>query len=661
MNKSTILSRIAGGSLPLCRLVLITMLPAAAAHAIDFGIADIEGKLDITLSVGGMYRVVSPSRDLIGIANGGSQFSVNADDGNLNYGKGWVSAPAAITADLDLRRGDLGGFFRINAFYDYINNERDRERTPLTKDARDRVGRRFDMLDAYLWYNLRPGGAPLNIRLGRQVLNWGESTFIPNGISSINPVDVSKLRIPGAELREAYLPVWMASLSYGITDNITLEGFYQFKWKEVIIDPPGTYFSTNDFAGRGGERVYLGFGNETISDLGPFGAIPRGPNNEPKDSGQFGLAARIFTPNLNQSEFGLYFLHYHSRLPVISARTPTSGISPALVQATASSLAQANLVPAMLINGVPPDVIASVLPQLLGAALTNVPVGSLPPTLAPFAPFYEGAEKIAAGARQVGFLSSAAEGRYLIEYPENIKLVGASFNTDLGMTGISLQGEISFRWDQPLQVDDVELLFAALSSINPAYGGINQLGNYAGQLDTYVRGYVREEVWQAQVTATKLFGPMLGAQQLVLLCEVGMTYVPGLPDKQVLRFDGPGTFLGGNPIATAGGAQPGTEPLHGFADRQSWGYRVVSRLDYTNVLFSMNLSPMVQFAHDVSGNTPLPLGNFVHGRKSVTLGVEATYQNSWAMIVNYTNYFGAGRYNLIHDRDFVSATIKYSF
>ena len=56
-----------------------------------------------------------------------------------------------------------------------------------------------------------------------------------------------------------------------------------------------------------------------------------------------------------------------------------------------------------------------------------------------------------------------------------------------------------------------------------------------------------------------------------------------------------------------------------------------------------------------------PLGNFVHGRKTVTLGADFTFQNAWAFELRYVNFFGAGRYNLLGDRDYVSGTLKYSF
>lgn len=165
---------------------------------------------------------------------------------------------------------------------------------------------------------------------------------------------------------------------------------------------------------------------------------------------------------------------------------------------------------------------------------------------------------------------------------------------------------------------------------------------------------------QAQVTAIHSFGPSLGADQLVVIGEVGATYVHGMPSKSELRFDGPGTDTSGNPAFTAGGAQPETT-TDGFADPFSWGYRLVGRLTYNNAIGAVNLSPLVAFQHDVNGTTPLPIGNFVEDRKAVTIGVEATYLNSWSANLQYTNFFGAGGNNLINDRDFVAVSVKYSF
>ena len=47
---------------------------------------------------------------------------------------------------------------------------------------------------------------------------------------------------------------------------------------------------------------------------------------------------------------------------------------------------------------------------------------------------------------------------YYDEFPQNIKLLGVSFNTQIQKTGTALQGEVAYRHGVPLQVDDVELL-----------------------------------------------------------------------------------------------------------------------------------------------------------------------------------------------------------
>ena len=100
----------------------------------------------------------------------------------------------------------------------------------------------------------------------------------------------------------------------------------------------------------------------------------------------------------------------------------------------------------------------------------------------------------------------------------------------------------------------------------------------------------------------------------------------------------------------------------GFPTAFSWGYRLAARADYAGAFGTpLTLSPRFAFNHDVNGITPGPGGNFLDGRKSLTLGVEANYLNSWVFDLSYTAFTGAKPYNQIHDRDFASFTVKYSF
>ena len=649
---------------------------AVSVHAFVFALGEVNGNFDTTLSVGVLTRLDNPDPALYGLTNSfngvpGQAYSVNGDDGNLNYPKGISSVLYKATSDLQLKWHNLGAFVRGYYFYDSKNQDTVR-RTPLSKLAKERVGSDGVLLDNYVTGKFDLGGSlPLTVRLGRQVISWGESTFIPNGINVINPIDVSRLRTPGSELREALLPVYAVDASLALTDKLSLEAVCLLEFRRTDIDPAGTYFSTNDFASRSGQNVMLGFG--ALSDHVPFndgtstfllGGIPRGKDHEPSNYGQWGLAMHYLATNLNHTDFGFYYLNYSSRLPVISAVTPTDPISVSYVQSYASYLGATQLAPGMIAAGYPAAGVPAALTSLLGAAFYGYPASVLPASLQPF---YPSAQGIVAGAKKVGLLKAAATGRYFVEYPKGIDMFGVSFNTDVGTTGISLQGEISHKSHVPLQIDDVELLFATLSALDTpggsVFGANNQLGNYAGQFGTKVSGYRALNVWQAQTTATKVFGPMLGASQLTVVAEVGITEVPNLPTKDQLRFDGSGTATAGSTaemVNTGNGTSPAT-PLSAFPDRTSWGYQVVGKLDYNNLFAGINVSPSISFAHDVRGNTPLPLGNFIQNRKTLTFGADFTFQNRWACELRYVNFSGAKFYNLLADRDYVSATLKYSF
>jgi hypothetical protein len=267
----------------------------------------------------------------------------------------------------------------------------------------------------------------------------------------------------------------------------------------------------------------------------------------------------------------------------------------------------------------------------------------------------------------IGVDRYAQTASYFIEYPEDIDVIGASFNSEVGNTGWALQGEYSFKRDMPLQIDDTELLFAALtplSTASPAFAAFsnNQLGTFG--TDTVIHGFIERDVSQVQATATKVFGPTLGANTGVFIVELGVNHVHSLPSQSTLRLNAAGTDTSGNSQqAAAGGAHAGksAEPTSAFPTATSWGYRMAAQLTYDNAIEAVNLSPRIQWAHDVQGISPQPAGPFREGRKAISIGLKATYLEEWEADIAYTNFFGAGKYNLLNDRDFFSATIKYSF
>ncbi len=607
-------------------LALLTAATSMSANGIGFKFGEISGSLDSTATYGQTYRLESAADELIGIGNGGTAFSVNGDDGNLNYHKGLVNQTAKFTSELEINYLNFGAFVRGIAFKNFEADDifDDTERTPLADNTIRLNGENISLLDAYVWAEFDLGTMPFSIRAGEQVLSWGESTFIQNSINVINPVDVSKLRVPGAELKEALTPVGIVSASLGLTENITVEAYWQYDYEHIRIDPVGTYFSTNDFVGANGHFVTLGFGRcpDYINFPGPAGltsapnypggicnpllsgaafTATRAPDVRPDEGEEYGVALRLFAPALNDTEFGLYHIKYHSRLPVINAISATPGI------------------------GSPP----------LNASITGTPAS------------------------------------YFISYPEDINLFGLSFSTEIGHTGWALQGEYSFRDDAPLQIDDLELLGAALhfEGLNPICAGLlggsctSQLGVVGNGV--VVPGFIERDISQVQMTATKIFSNYFKADQIVVLGEFAVTHVHKMPDESELRLDAPGTNLPGNAITaralSIASGVPVPQETGDFADETSWGYRLVARMTYNNVIGGINLTPRVAWRHDVNGNTPGPGGNFVEGFKQVTVGLGAEYQNSWRADISYTPIFGAGRQNLLQDRDFLAFNISYAF
>jgi hypothetical protein len=637
----------------------LALLLASPAGALSWGKGELNFTWDTTISWGAQYRLDEADPAIIGLANGGDAFSVNGDDGNQNYDTGIFSNVLKITSEMDLSTRNTGAFVRFRAFYDQENEDGDRLRTPLSEAALERVGSRADVLDAFVWKKFKLGSRPAEIRIGEQVLSWGESTFIQGGINAINPIDVSAIRVPGAELRDALLPEGMVSASIGTSLNSSLEFFYLYDWGRTRIDPAGSYWSSNDFAGRGGDTVFLGFGDssdQAVNPLSgrPFLGVPREPDRFADEGGQYGAALRIFAPGLNDTEFGFYYMNYHSRLPTINGRT---GTLDGAIEARAYGIAGTAGLTA-LGGGAAPNT------AINAAAAAGIFNGLSPADAVVFANILVGTAL--AGGDAVALTTAIATSAYaqtaayFLAYPEDIKLFGLSFNTTLGTW--AWQGEISHRQDAPLQADDVELLFAALGPIQPTtLGQFNQVGNFAGQFETEILGIRRLDVSQIQTTLTKILGPTMGADQGVFLFEGAMTQVHSMPSKDVLRFEGPATYVSGNAILAGAHAGKPIEPADRFADPESYGYRLAGRLDYLNAVGGFNVKPRFAWQHDVEGISPGPGGNFIEGRTALTLGLGFDRQNKLQFDFSYTTFSGAGRYNLARDRDFIGTNIKYSF
>jgi Protein of unknown function (DUF1302) len=698
-------------TLALACAALCMVALAGTARAVDISTGGWTGSWDTTFSYGMAFRIQDTDCNLVAIADGGCGRSPNIDDGDLNYGTGLYSQAFKVVSELGMKYGDFGFFVRGSAFYDYVVENSHTERTPLTPHAKDLVGSYVRLLDAFAYWRPSFGGKPSEFRLGRQVVNWGESTFIQGGINNINHFDVAALRQPGAELREGFLPQEMAFFSLGLGQNTSFEGLYLFDWNDTRPEPVGSYWSSNDFVPVGGSKVVLGFGgfSDQGVDFRPLGGpfitnfqqVPRGPTIEPDKNGQYGVALRHFFPRfLNGTEFGLYFENYASRLPLISGRSGTqAGIGNAAGAVTAVGGAAQGLAAGLPLQAAVATAAAAAVQRsaAAGGNMSLATATSYATVGANYALQGVSPADIARNASNIATHEFAQTASYFTEFPEDIKLFGLSFNTQFQKTGIALQGEVSYRQDVPLQFDDVELLFAALTPLEVALFPISAPGvpfpttcvpqlatlSRCGQLGQFgvnqvVKGWETHDVWQGQFTLTKIFANVLWASQFTTVFEAAYTHVDGMEDKlsggpngRGLRFNGPGTSVSGNfelrgrhcPQLPAADclALNLVEPQSRFADADSWGYRILGRLEYPNAMGPWTLLPRFFWQHDVDGTTPGPGGAFVEGRYALTLGVTANLQNTWEVDLSWSKYGGAGRFNDINDRDFVAATVKFSF
>lgn len=364
----------AKNSLALAVMAASSLLWMEPSHAFRFGSEEgISGSFDSTLSYGFAQRLESRDCHILGGDSGGcnegtntelgqfynlgrgngyvnkdNNFS-NADDGDLNYDKHDVfSHVIKGTHELSLKFGDgwsaLGRFAWAKDF-----KMDDTRRTELDDQAERDATERLDLLDLWVAKSFDIGDMPAKVKVGNQVISWGEEIFVTGGINQINALSQPKYHTPGTQLKEVFIPAPMASFNVGLTDTLNLEAYYQFKWNAYGLDPVGTYYSNTDVVGEGRQPIFYStsyidglLGAGTCAASTPTGhcgdplisgldeatlvaaglAAPYGGERAAKNSGQYGIALR-WTVEEIETEFGFFYERYHDKLPFVgyTART----------------------------------------------------------------------------------------------------------------------------------------------------------------------------------------------------------------------------------------------------------------------------------------------------------------------------------------------------
>ena len=206
-------------SIRLCRaaaarplLASLLLAPGANLSAAESSDADaFQTTLRQEISAGGMVRVKERDPGLIGGGNGGTGTSVNFDDGNLNYGRGFTALAVQGRTSLDGKSETTELKFEAVYFYDFINADGETDFRPLSEEARDRAGRNLYVKEAYAGYKGRATDAMVGVRLGNQILRWSDSPSFGYSIAPVNPVSASRRYQPGNTAKDSYVALPMLS------------------------------------------------------------------------------------------------------------------------------------------------------------------------------------------------------------------------------------------------------------------------------------------------------------------------------------------------------------------------------------------------------------------------------------------------------------------
>ena len=238
-------------------------------------------------------------------------------DGNNNFKKGALTANRlGAVWESKLSKGDSGFVLNASTFYDdvYHGSNDNSSRfisTPGPVNEFNSAAKRYGggysrLLDTYAYTSFNLGESRATVRLGKQVVNWGESNLFANIASAQGPSDAAKAASPGAEVKEILLPEDQISASLEVNSKLSLLAHYQFGFHETLLPAPGMYTSTSNALGPGASclGVYMGAN---------CAGLKRGNDIRPSSTGQWGVGGRYRVTD--ETEVGLYYLNYNDRTP----------------------------------------------------------------------------------------------------------------------------------------------------------------------------------------------------------------------------------------------------------------------------------------------------------------------------------------------------------
>jgi len=293
---------------------LLLCLSSSPTAAFNFEKGEVSGSLNMTLGYGLSVRTED-----------GLPSDINAPNQKANYtfNNGVVSNVFKVLAEFQADWRNYGVFADLSYSYDTLimtqgtgreNGVFNGDLFPLpldtgignkwSDDAKKASGSVFDFIQGYVYGTFLED--ELDVRLGRQVINWGEGLFFFDGVSQQVPLNFNKLVLPGSELKEAYVGLGAGYVQWAATTDLSLVAYYQWEWEKTQFPGVGTFYG-DDILGPGGQE-------EWANADAPFTGL-RGSDIDARSQGQWGLSGRYF---LGGTEVGLYYSRYHDPLPVVT-------------------------------------------------------------------------------------------------------------------------------------------------------------------------------------------------------------------------------------------------------------------------------------------------------------------------------------------------------
>ena len=642
----------------------------------------------------------------------GAFLGANKDDGDLNYSQwGLVSAISKLSSDLVLSYDNLTFKGGVIAFFDpsqFRRNDRHPDTTfqpsvtPRPSVVGNDLAQQYQIKDAFIAGKFNLFDHDFSASAGYQHVRWGESNFIAlNTLNEINPPDQRLLHQPGSPINEVFRPSPLLTFNTQVTDGVSLDLIYQFAWRGAVVDPAGSFYSNLDFYNRDSFLLSIGQFHEDPNRLQriPF-PINRISNSSftasvlpldagrPSSQGEGGAKVTWYVPELNGgTELAFYGYNYHSRLPYVSAYAANESCARnANGFATAFYLCNGfvGLNPASGGEPAPLDSARFLLeyPEnipLFGMSFnTNAGKWSLAGeySIHPSMPLQVSAVDVVFAALQPAlprqdivlgltpqFISDTLAGLPTI-------VNGVLTNPSSGVTSALAIVAGTPTLLQALG-SGTNTLPSSRHAVPDFLSGYRGIEIQPGQL---IHGYQRFPVDQIQFTAIRALGNSdnpVGADQVIILVEVGLQHIYGLPKRSRLQIEGGDNNDSHASPGADGTGQPGGKPdprslnptqqTKGFATEFSTGIRSLIRFEYNNLIGNLNFKPQIFLGYDPYGISPQPVQNFREGTFQYLIGTEVEVGGPWSGQVFYQGSTGGGTVNNQRDRDVIGAAVSYTF